>query len=300
MASPHRLPVAVEHRPPDVANARLLEADGSTHDERARAGPCQGDRRVGGGRLGRGGAALDDLLLRWPADLLALLVGHQLDFFLGDAANLRDRPGRTLPALDPSIPTRRSCAACRPSASRSRATTARPRRRAGRPRRRTPTTSGRVHAVVHTYEMQGRVDEGIGFLVGPRRRLGRRQPVHACTTGGTSRSTCSRPATRAGRSPSTTPRSTTPSRPACRSRCSTPARCCGGCCSTAHDTGDRFGALADAWATRDRRRRRGTRSTTCTRSWRSSAPGGSRRPSDRIERLAGWRPRDGAGHERPR
>ena len=29
------------------------------------------------------------------------------------------------------------------------------------------------------------------------------------------------------------PRSTTPARPACRSRCSTPARCCGGCCSTA-------------------------------------------------------------------
>ena len=47
---------------------------------------------------------LDDILLRWPADLLGLVVGHQLNFLLGDAANLRDRLGRSLTAVDPSHP----------------------------------------------------------------------------------------------------------------------------------------------------------------------------------------------------
>ncbi|MFP5255311.1 MAG: tetratricopeptide repeat protein [Acidimicrobiia bacterium] len=43
--------------------------------------------------------ALDDLLVRWPTDLLALQLGHQLDFFTGDAQNLRDRVGRSLSAI---------------------------------------------------------------------------------------------------------------------------------------------------------------------------------------------------------
>ena len=53
-----------------------------------------------------GGAArrLDDLLVRWPTDVLALMFGHQLDFFLGDAQSLRDRPLRALRELDPTHP----------------------------------------------------------------------------------------------------------------------------------------------------------------------------------------------------
>ena len=52
-------------------------------------------------------AILDDLLFSWPRDVLALQVGHQLDFFLGDSRNLRDRPARSLDAFESGRPPRR-------------------------------------------------------------------------------------------------------------------------------------------------------------------------------------------------
>ncbi len=47
------------------------------------------------GDMAGAGAILADISLRWHRDLLALLIGHQIDFFIGDAASLRgpDRPG---------------------------------------------------------------------------------------------------------------------------------------------------------------------------------------------------------------
>jgi tetratricopeptide (TPR) repeat protein len=48
----------------------------------------------------RAQSLLDDLLVEWPTDVLALLLGHALDFYLGDRVNLRDRVGRSLAALE--------------------------------------------------------------------------------------------------------------------------------------------------------------------------------------------------------
>jgi tetratricopeptide (TPR) repeat protein len=111
-------------------------------------------------------AKLDELLCTWPTDILALMIGHQLDFFLGDAQNLRDRPSRTLRELDPNDP----------HGEFVRGMTAFGLEEAGhygqaldaglRAVEANPDDVWGIHAVVHTYEMQGRVDEGIQFLGG--------------------------------------------------------------------------------------------------------------------------------------
>jgi hypothetical protein len=107
---------------------------------------------------------LDSLLDRWPTDLLALMLGHQLDFFVGDAQNLRDRPARTAYAIDPA----------HPHASFVQGMLAFGLEEAGHYGQAIdagmaavtthPDDVWAVHAVVHAHEMQGQVDQGIGFL----------------------------------------------------------------------------------------------------------------------------------------
>ncbi|MGP0171531.1 tetratricopeptide repeat protein [Pseudomonas sp. NCHU5208] len=57
-----------------------------------------------GGDLHKASQLFDALLIEYPTDLLALLSGHQIDFFVGDALNLRDRVARVLGAWDRQHP----------------------------------------------------------------------------------------------------------------------------------------------------------------------------------------------------
>ena len=106
---------------------------------------------------------LDDLLQRWPADLLALFMGHQLDFFVGDAQNLRDRIARSLPAFAGhahegfvqgmlAFGLEESGHYEQAEATGLRALAAH------------PEDVWAVHAVTHVYEMEGRVHTGIEHL----------------------------------------------------------------------------------------------------------------------------------------
>jgi tetratricopeptide (TPR) repeat protein len=107
---------------------------------------------------------LDALLLQWPTDLLALQVGHQLDFFLGDATNLRDRPGRTLPELDPEHPHTALVRGMQAFGLEEAGHYGLAEEAGLTALAVNPDDVWGVHAVVHTYEMQGRVDEGITFM----------------------------------------------------------------------------------------------------------------------------------------
>jgi hypothetical protein len=107
---------------------------------------------------------LDALLERWPQDVLALALGHQLDFFLGDAPNLRDRIGRSVGVFDPQ----------HPHTAFVRGMQAFGLEESGNYARAEETGRGAVevnrddvwaiHAVVHTHEMRGQVEQGIRFL----------------------------------------------------------------------------------------------------------------------------------------
>ena len=111
-------------------------------------------------------AVLDDVLQHWPNDLLALAIGHQLDFFLGNAANLRDRIGRTAPEFDSEHPHFGFVQGMHAFGLEEAGhyTQAESAGLAALERNRDDVWA--VHAVVHTYEMQGRVEDGLRFMLG--------------------------------------------------------------------------------------------------------------------------------------
>ena len=107
---------------------------------------------------------LDDLLICWPADMLALMLGHQLDFFLGDAQSLRDRPIRSLRELGHDHPHAPFVGGMAAFGLEEAGHYGHALDMGLAAVEANPDDVWAVHAVVHTYEMQGKVDDGIGFL----------------------------------------------------------------------------------------------------------------------------------------
>ena len=150
---------------PDLAGARQIAANLDTLalNERESAHRATIETWLAGDWHGAA-QRLDALLVRWPADLLGLLVGHQLDFFLGDAANLRDRVARSLPAIDPVHPHAGYVHGMFAFGLEESGhyQLAEHHGLAALDRNRGDVWA--THAVTHVYEMQGRIDEGIRFL----------------------------------------------------------------------------------------------------------------------------------------
>ena len=107
---------------------------------------------------------LDDLLVEWPTDVLALVMGHLLDFFTGDARNLRDRVGRSLPSFDPDDPRTAFVRGLQAFGLEESGDYTRAEAVGIEALDAHPEDVWALHAVVHTYEMRGLVDTGIAFL----------------------------------------------------------------------------------------------------------------------------------------
>ena len=107
---------------------------------------------------------LEAVLVDYPRDALAVQTAHLMDFFRGDALNLRNRVARVLPHWSAQLPGYSyvlgmfafGLEEC--NQYREAETTA----------RRALDLEARdgwaVHAVTHVMEMQGRIDEGIAWL----------------------------------------------------------------------------------------------------------------------------------------
>jgi tetratricopeptide (TPR) repeat protein len=107
---------------------------------------------------------LDDHLIEQPDDVLALLVGHQLDFFRGDAQNLRDRVGRSLGRIDPAHPLHGFVRGMYAFGLEESGNYELAEAHGLAAVETNPDDVWATHAVVHVYEMRGQVDAGIGFL----------------------------------------------------------------------------------------------------------------------------------------
>lgn len=120
--------------------------------------------RLLAGRWHDAAVALDHHNVRFPLDLVALQAGHLLDFYRGNARNLRDRIARVLPKWSADVPGYATVLGMHAFGLEETADYGRAEATGRRALALEPLDCWAHHAVAHVLEMQGRTAEGIRWM----------------------------------------------------------------------------------------------------------------------------------------
>jgi len=118
------------------------------------------------GRWREAGRVLEDVTIAHPRDGLALLAGHQIDFFTGHSRMLRDRIARALPHWSEVMPGYHSVLGMHAFGLEETGDYARAEAAGRRGVELEPRDGWSQHAVAHVLEMQNRTEEGIAWMRG--------------------------------------------------------------------------------------------------------------------------------------
>ncbi|MCV0440546.1 MAG: tetratricopeptide repeat protein [Hydrogenophaga sp.] len=108
--------------------------------------------------------ALDRHGMQHPFDVVALQAGHLIDFYRGNARNLRDRIARVLPHWSSDMPAHSIVLGMHAFGLEECGDYARAEAVAREALAGQPLDSWAHHAVAHVMEMQGRAQDGIGWM----------------------------------------------------------------------------------------------------------------------------------------
>ncbi|WP_119462890.1 tetratricopeptide repeat protein [Rhodospirillaceae bacterium SYSU D60014] len=117
------------------------------------------------GRWTAAAVALDRHNALYPRDIVALQSGHLMDFFRASARDLRDRIARVLPIWSPDMPGYPILLGMHSFGLEETGDYARAEEAGRRAVELQPLDCWAHHAVAHVMEMQGRVEDGIGWMI---------------------------------------------------------------------------------------------------------------------------------------
>ncbi|RWC43509.1 MAG: tetratricopeptide repeat protein [Mesorhizobium sp.] len=116
------------------------------------------------GRWHQASRILEDITIETPRDGLALQVGHQIDFFTGNARMLRDRIARALPAWQSGMPGYHAMLGMQAFGLEEMGDYARAEQLGRAAVDIEPRDGWAQHAVAHVMEMQSRQRDGIAWM----------------------------------------------------------------------------------------------------------------------------------------